>query len=79
MEQKLINTRIEDIMYRAGLTAQGCWDELDSYDRNAIMTFAQLIVKECTSICDNDYVRCGQDGAGWRLAREIEEHFGVKE
>ena len=41
--------------------------------------FAALIVKECIEICDKDYIRCGQEGAGWRLARAIEEHFGVEE
>jgi len=38
---------IEDLMYQAGLTAQGCWDEMDAYDREAIEKFAELIVKEC--------------------------------
>lgn len=41
-------------------------------------TFAELIVKECANLCDKDYERCGQDGAGWRLARMIEEHFGIE-
>ena len=44
-----------------------------------IAKFAELIVQECAGICDKDYARSGQDGAGWRLAREIEEHFGVEE
>jgi hypothetical protein len=41
-----MNERIGDLMYRAGLTAQGCWDEMDAYDRKAIMTLAELTVKE---------------------------------
>jgi len=27
--------------------AQGCWDELDGYDQEAIKRFGDLIVKEC--------------------------------
>ncbi len=64
-----MNKRIEDLMYRAGLTAQGCWDELDDYDRNAIETFAQLIVKECAGVAH------GSD----QPSKDIKEHFGVKE
>ena len=48
-----MNERIGDLMYRAGLTAQGCWDEMDAYDRKAIMTLAELIIQECASICYN--------------------------
>ena len=42
-----MNERIEHLMYQAGLTAQGCWDKLDDYDRTAIEKFAELIVREC--------------------------------
>ena len=45
-----MNTKFEDLMYQAGLTAQGCWDEMDSYDHEAIEKFAELIVRECTDI-----------------------------
>ena len=27
----------DDILYQAGLTAQGCWDELDGYAQAAIL------------------------------------------
>ena len=39
-------------MYQSGMTAQGCWDHLDEYDRTAIMTLAELIVKECIKACE---------------------------
>lgn len=73
-----MNERIDDLMYRAGLTAQGCWDEMDAYDRKAIMTLAELIVQECTELTldhkNDDYYN------GWLDYRdEIKRHFGVKE
>jgi hypothetical protein len=37
----------ERLHYQSGLVAQGCWDELDDYDREAIRRFGDLIVKEC--------------------------------
>ena len=45
-----MNKRIEDLMYHSGLTAQGCWDEMDDYDKQAIEKFALLIATECISV-----------------------------
>ena len=45
-----MNNKLEDLMYQAGLTAQGCWDEMDGYDHEAIEKFAELIVRECADI-----------------------------
>jgi hypothetical protein len=42
-----MNKRIEHCLYLAGLTAQGCWDELDDYAKEGIEKFALLIVREC--------------------------------
>ena len=39
--------KIDDLMYQAGLTAQGCWDEMDDYAKQEIEKFAELIVREC--------------------------------
>ena len=47
-----MNKQIEDLMYRAGLTAQGCWDEMDAYDKQAIEKFAELLLKECIAQCE---------------------------
>lgn len=38
-------------MYQAGMTAQGCWDNLDDYDKEAILRLAKLIVQECVRSC----------------------------
>lgn len=56
-------------MYQSGLTAQGCWDEMDQYDQQAIERYAQMIVLEC--------VRAVQDGTitGDHYAQKIEQHF----
>jgi hypothetical protein len=57
-------------MYSAGLTAQGCWDEMDDYNRTAIERFAELIIFECIKIA----VFRGDA----KTAREIKEHFGYE-
>ena len=69
-----MNERIEHLLYLSGLTAQGCWDELDEYARQGIEKFAELIVRECADLVDNyddsyPYVSFGD---------MIKKHFGVK-
>jgi len=85
-----MNEKIEDLMYQAGLTASGCWDEMDDYDRRAIEKFAELIVKECARVAratpsPNFHEHLKQQlGHTWDMAaaeagREIVKHFGVEE
>lgn len=45
-----MNLQMEDLMYQSGLTAQGCWDEMDEYDRAAIKKFAELIIRNCVEL-----------------------------
>ena len=90
-----MNQRIEHCLYQAGLTAQGCWDELDDYAKEGIEKFAQLIVKECV----NREELLGAIARGWcseknshktmdsdlalaifdEVERQIKQHFGVEE
>lgn len=46
-----MNNDFDNLMYKAGLTAQGCWDQMDDYDHAAIVKFAELIVEECAACC----------------------------
>ena len=71
----MMNKRIEDLMYHAGLTAQGCWDEMDEYDRKAIEKFAELIVKECMNVLDPGG---HQLIARFHTRQWLSEHFGIK-
>jgi len=69
-----MNERIDKLMYHAGLTAQGCWDEMDEYDRKAIEKFAKLIVQECIGVAvDNG---CGDFVD---IEHLLLKHFGVEE
>ena len=69
-----MNEKLEDLMYRAGLTAQGCWDSMDQYDREAIEKFAELIVRECAKLADEPTSRPYES-----YGIMIKQHFGVKE
>jgi len=69
-----MNLKLEDLMYRSGMTAQGCWDNMDDYQRQAVEKFAQLIVRECIQLCDQvDLV--GADDC----IDNIKQHFEIKE
>jgi hypothetical protein len=70
-----MNQKIEDLMYHAGLTAQGCWDEMDEYDRKAIEKFAELIVKECIQVLDPGG---HQLIARFHTRQWLSEHFGIE-
>lgn len=83
-----VNEKFDNLLYASGLTAQGCWDEMDEYDRTAILKFGELIVQECiqtlrdhTPFPDEDasiedwdrgYIRAIVD-----CEYHIQEHFGV--
>jgi hypothetical protein len=46
-KEKILTDSMDRLMYESGLTASGCWDEMDEYDQKAIMKFARLVVEEC--------------------------------
>ena len=69
-----MNERIEHCLYQAGLTASGCWDELGTYEQEAIEKFAELIVRECAltaGLMEHE----GRKGIG----AQILDNFGVEE
>ena len=80
-----MNERIEHCLYQAGLTAQGCWDELDDYAKECIEKFAKLLVNECTKVVENlspgydDYRNQIEDAFRRDCVEEIKKHFGVEE
>ena len=69
-----LGQRFEDLMYQSGLTAQGCWDEIDDYGREAIEKFAQLIVRECVEIALIDT----RSTVNFEVSNRIAKHFGVE-
>lgn len=70
-----MTNKFDDLMYQSGLTAQGCWDHMDEYNRTAIMKFAELIVQECAKQVDGYWDEFENGYAD----RKILKHFGVKE
>ncbi len=76
-----MNSRLEDLMYRAGLTAQGCWDSMDDYDHRAIEKFAELIVRECMDLLEDYTTDVHVGGIQYNVlsAEEtLQKHFGLE-
>lgn len=80
----------DDLLYQAGLTAQGCWDDLDDYAKAAIERFYALTVGAATQeaharanqswalMCDQllaaEREVIARD-ADWCLQNAIEQHI----
>jgi len=75
-----MNKQMENLMYHAGLTAQGCWDEMDDYDHKAIEKFAELIVRECAEMVkiQNEQFMENESHYGV-VSADVLKHFGVEE
>ena len=67
-----MNDKLDDLMYKSGLTASGCWDQMDSYDKEAVEKFAELIVRECADIATMNQFQW--DSAGGYVLK----HFGIE-
>lgn len=54
----------EKQLYESGLIAQGCWDQLDDYAREAIQRFGELIVVGCIEKLETYRIPCGNSSSG---------------
>jgi len=76
-----MDSKIDDLMYQSGLTASGCWDHMDSYDKEAIEKFGKLIIKECITVIENlspgykDYRDQIENAFRVDCIEEIKQHF----
>lgn len=67
----IVNANLEDLMYESGITAQGSWDQLDEYDRSAILRLVRLVVYRTAYLAAEGQ---NESGSGIDIALE---HFGV--
>jgi hypothetical protein len=44
-----MNDQFNELLYCSGLTAQGSWDNMDDYDRQAIQQLFELTVIDCVN------------------------------
>ncbi len=68
-----MNENFDDLLYQAGLTAQGCWDELGTYEQDAIIKFGELVARRSALIAGLAEFK-NRRGAG----AQILDHFGIE-
>jgi len=75
-----MNDRIEHCLYQAGLTASGCWDELGTYEQEAIERFAELIVREAGEAFWSEACHVSDLAYEeyYRNSKKIRQHFEVE-
>jgi hypothetical protein len=77
-----MNDKFEDLLYNSGLTSQGCWDKLDEWDREAVLKFAELIVRNCIDEMITQMWHHGIDESNnpsfYKAVERTKQHFGVK-
>ena len=69
-----MNERIRLLAEQAGISVRGHYDETGSTPME-LQKFAELIVRECANVADENYIHRGSRTCG--LA--IRLHFGVEE
>ena len=69
-----MNERIKELMFDAGLNSNYV-EGFDSIYSKQLEKFAELIVRECANVADENYIHRGSRTCG--LA--IRLHFGVEE
>ena len=77
-----MNDKFEDLLYNSGLTSQGCWDKLDEWDREAVLKFGELIVRNCIDEMVQQMWNYGIDESNnpsfYKAVEKVKQHFGVK-
>ena len=69
----------DDLLYQSGLIADGCWDELGTYEQEAIERLIELTVLECCKALWTE--ECHTSDLAFdevkRNATRIKKHFGI--
>jgi hypothetical protein len=78
-----MNKAFDNLLWQSGLIADGCWDELGTYEQEAIERLIELTVLECMQACINEGKTFEVESAGEYssnlYATAIKKHFGVEE
>ena len=79
-----MNERIKELAIKAGLDFDGygypIWGSCEDAKKKFLEKFAELIVQECVTKCDEVQAMYGQYTFTARKCKEaITEHFGVEE
>lgn len=66
--------RIDHLMYKSGLLADGSWDQMDRYDKDCIEKLVHLVIQDCIDILEEGTKTQMTSQGG---ADRIKLHFGM--
>jgi hypothetical protein len=67
-----MNNRFDELLYLSGLTAQGSWDNMDDYDRQAIQRLFELTVLDCV----NQVTKLEHDSR-YHISHTLKNYYGI--
>ena len=75
-----MNKHIDHCLYLAGLTASGCWEDLDTYTQEGIERFSDFIVAEAIAVVQKRFMGDlnREDMEVRRCVDDLKKHFGVE-
>lgn len=68
-----MNSKVDEIFYKSGITAQGGWDELDDYQKECINKLVELTIRECAYQVKSVYKQ-----GGGNYGETILKYFDLK-
>ena len=76
-----MNKHLDHCLYLAGLTASGCWEDLDTYTQEGIERFADFIIAEAIAVVQKRFMGDlnREDMEVRRCVDDLKKHFGVEE
>lgn len=72
-----MESNLDTLMYQAGMTAQGCWDDMDSYDQEAVLRLIDLVVNQCITLVEKSGGPCQVTTFDQSIV-ECTKHYAVK-
>lgn len=70
---------VEGLLYEAGLTAQGCWDQMDDYDRAAVLRFGRLVLDHVLKNVAHEIQYVSDWDVGYRITSKVRQHYSFPE
>lgn len=73
------NANVEVLLYESGLTAQGCWDQMDDYDRAAVLRFGRLLLDHVLKNVAHEVQYAADWDVAYRITANVRRRYSFPE
>lgn len=73
------NANVEVLLYESGLTAQGCWDQMDDYDRAAVLRFGRLLLDHVLKNVAHEVQYAADWDVAYRITSNVRRRYSFPE